>query len=128
MNVVQEKRSLCVAMVALVVLTGAYPPAGVGGNRSGEQSGKNFGGEKSPSQICAFISSAWDTLTRSLDKCKTFEDQKTDAESTLYLPAEITEPAALRQLVQDKCRVDVKPLPESISEHGELDNSKIQTE
>ena len=128
MNVAREKRSLCVGMIALVALAGAYPPAGVGGNRSVEQSAKNFASEESRSHIRAFISSAWDTLTRSLDKCRTFQDQKTDAEPTLYLPAEITEPAALRQLVQDKCRVDVKPLPESISEHGELDNSKIQTE
>ena len=79
-------------------------------------------------RIQAYISSGWDTLTRSLDKCKTFEDVKTDAEPTLYLPAEMPEPEAIIQLVKTRCRVDVKSLPDPISSHGELDNSEIKPE
>ena len=85
--------------------------------------------DRSPyDRIQAYISSGWDTLTRSLDKCKTFEDVKTDAEPTLYLPAEMPEPDAIIQLVKTHCRVNVKSLPDSISSHGELDNSEIKPE
>src|ERR1700723_2847067 len=85
--------------------------------------------DRSPyDRIQAYISSGWDTLTRSLDKCKTFEDVKTDSEPTLYLPAEMPEPDAIIQLVKTHCRVNVKSLPDSIFSHGELDNSEIKPE
>ena len=34
--------------------------------------------------ILRYISSGWDSLTRSLNSCKTFEDTKTEGERILY--------------------------------------------
>ena len=92
------------------------------------QSSKEQSKESSYEKISSYISSGWDTLTRSLDKCKTFEDVKTDDEPTLYLPAELTRPPALTQLIQAQCRVHVESLPEPISVHGDLASSRIKTE
>jgi alpha,alpha-trehalase len=75
-----------------------------------------------------YISSGWDSLTRSLDDCKTYQDLKTSGEPTLYLPASFPRPAALGRLIQEKCQIDIETLPASINSHGELDNSDIKPE
>jgi alpha,alpha-trehalase len=92
--------------------------------------------EKSPNETSAqsykdirnYISSGWDHLTRSPDDCKTYQDQKTNGEPTLYLPAGFPQPAAIGRLLQEKCQVDIKALPASINSHGELDNVDIKPE
>jgi alpha,alpha-trehalase len=92
--------------------------------------------EKSPNEASAtsykdirdYISSGWDHLTRSPDDCKTYQDQKTNGEPTLYLPAGFPQPAAIGRLLQEKCQVDIKALPASINSHGELDNADIKPE
>ena len=122
-----NKLGLQIAIYSIVILECANPSSAgwdnVSMNQSGDQKDRS-----SYERIQAYISSGWDTLTRSLDKCKTFEDVKTDAEPTLYLPAEMPEPEAIAQLVTMHCRVNVKSLPDSISSHGELDNSEIKPE
>ena len=48
--------------------------------------------------ILAYISTGWDTLTRSMYECSTVVDPKFAANSVMYLPADFREPAALTAL------------------------------
>ncbi|MGC1619889.1 MAG: trehalase family glycosidase [Candidatus Acidiferrum sp.] len=75
-------------------------------------------------QIRAYISTGWDSLTRSLTDCNTVVDTKLATASVLYLPSDFAEPAAVQQL-QKQCRVQVMHLPAVIHHIGELDPSKI---
>ncbi len=75
--------------------------------------------------ILDYISTAWDTLTRSMTDCKSVVDPKISATSVLYLPAGFAEPAAVQKLAAD-CNVRVEHLPIEIHRLGEIDTSKIQ--
>ncbi len=76
-------------------------------------------------QILLYISNGWNTLTRSMTECKTFTDPKTDAKSTLYLPADFPEPASLKA-VESRCQIQVRHLPSVIKKLGDLDTSAIK--
>src|SRR5271169_5511001 len=71
-----------------------------------------------------YISVSWDHLTRSLDKCKTYEDQKIGDEQYLYFPADFQSLPAFQDLVKD-CRVRVARLPEIISKPDDVHLNKI---
>jgi len=71
-----------------------------------------------------YISVSWDHLTRSLDKCKTYEDQKIGDEQYLYFPADFQSLPAFQELVKD-CRVCVERLPEIISDPNDVHLHKI---
>jgi alpha,alpha-trehalase len=71
-----------------------------------------------------YISVSWDHLTRSLDKCKTYEDQKIGDEQYLYFPADFQSLPAFQELVKD-CRVCVERLPEIISNPNDVHLHKI---
>lgn len=75
--------------------------------------------------ILSYISSAWDTLTRSMTECKSIVDPKISAAPVLYLPANFPEPAAVHKLAAD-CNVRVEHLPIEIHHLGEIDTDKIQ--
>jgi alpha,alpha-trehalase len=75
--------------------------------------------------ILRYISSAWDTLTRSMTDCQSLVDPKIKVPPVLYLPADIAEPAAVQKLASD-CNVRVEHLPFVIHRLGEIDTSKIQ--
>jgi alpha,alpha-trehalase len=122
--------SACITLIMSVaaILECANPSAAARDNTGMDRAANTHSSGASYDDIRSFISSSWDILTRSLDNCKTYEDQKTDDEPTLYLPKELPRPAALDQLITARCRVDVESLPEAISEHGALDNAKIKTE
>jgi alpha,alpha-trehalase len=79
------------------------------------------------SDILHYISTGWDTLTRTMNRCESLEDKKTDREPVLYLPAEMAIPASVTEL-QDHCRIRVEHLPARITAPGEVDLSKIPTE
>jgi alpha,alpha-trehalase len=78
-------------------------------------------------EILKYINTAWGTLTRSMDQCQSLEDTKTDNEAILYLPAGMPVPEALSKL-QNKCRVRIEHLPNSIAKVGAFDSSKIPGE
>ena len=78
-------------------------------------------------QTRAFITKSWDTLTRTLTRSETYGDPKTDDEPILYLPKELPEPAAIKDL-QLRCRVDVRRLPELVAIPGDVDLQKIENE
>jgi len=75
--------------------------------------------------ILDYISTAWDTLTRSMTDCKSFIDPKLKVAPVLYLPAGLDAPPAVQKLTAD-CNVRVEHLPIEIHHLGEIDTSKIQ--
>ncbi|HEV3207589.1 MAG TPA: trehalase family glycosidase [Terriglobales bacterium] len=74
--------------------------------------------------ILDYISSGWDTLTRSMTDCQTIVDPKLTEPSVLYLPADFPAPAAVQEL-QKRCNVRVQPLPSVVTAPGQIDPSKI---
>jgi alpha,alpha-trehalase len=75
--------------------------------------------------ILTYISSAWDTLTRSMTDCASVVDPKIKVAPVLYLPSGFAEPAAVQKLAAD-CNVRVEHLPVEIKRLGEIDTAKIQ--
>lgn len=74
--------------------------------------------------ILDYISSSWDTLTRSMDDCSTIVDPKLTSKSILYVPADYAIPANVRNL-ETRCNVEVKELPKVIHRLGDVDADKI---
>lgn len=74
--------------------------------------------------ILTYISTGWDTLTRSLSECATIVDPKLAATPVLYLPADFPVPAAIER-AQQQCKFEVKHLPKVIRHPGELDATSI---
>src|SRR5258708_12589893 len=60
--------------------------------------------------ILTYISSAWDTLTRSMTSCDSVVDPKLKAAPVLYLPKDFPDPPAVQNLPTD-CNVRAYPLP-----------------
>ncbi len=52
--------------------------------------------------ILDYISSAWDTLTRSMTECQSIVDPKIKVAPVLYLPAGFPEPQAVQKLASAK--------------------------
>ncbi len=75
--------------------------------------------------ILDYLSSAWDTLTRSMTDCQSIVDPKITESPVLYLPKEFPEPAPVAKLASD-CKVRVEHLPIQIHSLGEIDTNKIQ--
>lgn len=75
--------------------------------------------------ILQYISSAWDTLTRSMTDCQSIVDPKIKASPVLYLPANFEAPVAVQKL-STECNVRIEHLPVEIHHLGEIDSSKIQ--
>jgi alpha,alpha-trehalase len=74
--------------------------------------------------ILRYISTGWDDLTRTMTRCESLTDIKTDQEPVLFLPADFPSPPALSEL-QKHCAVRVEYLPNRIAGLGEL--GKIRT-
>jgi alpha,alpha-trehalase len=75
--------------------------------------------------ILNYISTAWDTLTRSMTDCASVVDPKIKVAPVLYLPKDFGEPAAVQKLAAD-CNVRIEHLPLEIHRLGEIDTAKIQ--
>lgn len=80
--------------------------------------------ESGLSPIRSYISSGWDSLTRSLSDCGTVLDPKLAEASVLYLPAELKAPPLVSDLAK-RCKIQVKNLPAVIHRVGEIDSGKI---
>lgn len=79
---------------------------------------------QSVQQILHYISNGWNTLTRSMNECRTYTDPKTHAKSAVYLPFDYPEPSALKA-VESKCKVQVKHLPTVIEKLGGINVKAI---
>src|SRR6267142_3224882 len=75
-----------------------------------QQAGKNSSTGLEP--IRSYISSGWNTLSRSLSDCATFSDPKLTGAPHLFLPSDFPEPEAVKQL-ETRCKVQVRNLPPS---------------
>src|SRR5579864_2335026 len=75
--------------------------------------------------ILDYISSAWDTLSRSMTDCQSIVDPKIKAASVLYLPKDFPEPPAIQKLATG-CNVQIEHLPLVIHHLGEIDTTHIQ--
>jgi alpha,alpha-trehalase len=78
-------------------------------------------------KVLQYISAGWDRLTRSLDKCKTYEDQKTDDEPFLYFPADFRALPSFHDFAEN-CRVRIERLPGIITSPDDAHLDKIRTE
>jgi len=76
--------------------------------------------------ILDYISSAWDTLTRSMTDCQSVVDPKVTTAPVMYLPAGLAEPGAVETL-KSACKVQVEHLPAGIHRLGEINANTIQT-
>jgi alpha,alpha-trehalase len=74
--------------------------------------------------ILNYISTAWDTLTRSMTNCDSIVDPKIAETPVLYLPAGFEEPPAVHEL-SGKCKVRVEHLPQEIHRLGEITSGNI---
>jgi alpha,alpha-trehalase len=75
--------------------------------------------------ILDYISTAWDTLTRSMTNCETVVDPKIAARSVLYLPKEFPDPTTV-QTLKSQCNLRVDHLPVEIHHLGEVTTGNIE--
>lgn len=113
-DLMQKLEKFCVCLLCVLLLNALPSPAGT----------QSKAEENALGQIRAYISTGWDSLTRSLTDCATVVDTKLASASVLYLPADFAEPASVEQL-QKQCKVEVLHLPAVIHHIGELDPAKI---
>ena len=71
-------------------------------------------------EIQSYISSAWDTLTRSMTSCQSITDPKASTPPVIYLPADFATPAELEPLTRE-CHAQIAHLPRVIRRLGEID-------
>ena len=74
------------------------------------------------SPILTYISTGWDTLTRSMTDCQTVVDPKLTDSSVLYIPAHFSPPPAVAD-TQKRCNIQVKELPAAITGPGQVTKS-----
>ncbi len=75
--------------------------------------------------ILQYIASGWETLTRSMNECKSVVDPKAAGPSILYLPAGFAKPVTVAQM-QRNCRVEARPLPVRITHLGQAKVEQIK--
>jgi len=80
--------------------------------------------EPDPTKTRAYIDKAWTTLTRSMDDCSSLHDDKVKTRPVLYLPADLTRTADI-DTIGKRCNVDVRVLPQTVRQVGELDPSLL---
>lgn len=113
------KRSTWVLVIALFAL--GLAPASV---RAYAAEPSKSAPEAGLAPILTYISSGWDTLTRSMTDCQTVVDPKLTEASVLYLPADFPASPAVQDL-QKRCKVQVRALPAVVTAPGQIDPSKI---
>jgi alpha,alpha-trehalase len=77
-----------------------------------------------PAKTRAYIDHAWDSLTRSIDDCSALADTKIASRPVLYLPAKLPMPQHMQE-VSKHCGVDVRRLPQSIRQLGDIDSGDL---
>src|SRR5579863_533880 len=112
------KNFLCHTCLILLVETSMIIPAG-DASGAASQIQKSSAAEMSVplDDILRYISSSWDSLTRSLDDCDAYEDVKTEGKPILYFPVDMPILPISREL-QDRCSVRLEHLPAKIARLG----------
>jgi len=110
----QKLKKLYVCLLCVLLLSAVPSSAGDGSKSEG----------RALDQIRTYISTSWDSLTRSLTDCATVVDTKLSSASVLYLPADFAVPPSVQQL-QKQCNMQAQHLPAVIHRIGEMDPGKI---
>ena len=110
----QKLKKLYFCLLCVLLLSAVPSSAGDGSKSEG----------RVLDQIRTYISTSWDSLTRSLTNCATVVDTKLSSASVLYLPADFAVPPSVQQL-QKQCNVQAQHLPAVIHRIGEMDPGKI---
>ena len=113
-DLMQKLKKFCVCLICFFLLNAVPSSAGTDSKPT----------DSSLDQIRAYISTGWDSLTRSLTDCATVVDTKLSSASVLYLPAGFDVPASVQQL-EKQCNVQAQHLPATIHHIGEMDPGKI---
>jgi alpha,alpha-trehalase len=117
-------RSWSVATIAILIISplamAAFAPSAQAQSPTATAAATQHGLEP----IRKYIAEGWDTLTRSLDECKSIVDTKLATASVLYMPNDFEVPPAVQKL-QAECKVEAKHLPIVIHNLGEIDPNKI---
>ena len=113
-DLMNKLKNFCVSLLCVCLLIAIPSSAGTDAKPAAN----------SLEQIRAYISTGWDSLTRSLTDCATVADTKLASASVLYIPADFAMPASVAQL-QKQCNVQVQHLPAVIHHIGEMDPGKI---
>jgi alpha,alpha-trehalase len=108
----KAKRWLRVVAVALVFLAQT-------GGAAWSQSGRP--------EITKYIHDGWDTLSRSMNECKSVVDPKVTTAPVLYLPAGMAAPPAVTAM-EKECGVQVEHLPRKVVKMGDVKVSEIPKE
>jgi alpha,alpha-trehalase len=105
----RSSRPLAVALLAMTVLPAfaAKPEAS----------------PPDPSRTRAYIDRAWTTLTRSMEDCSSFGDEKIHDRPVLYLPADLHDPRV--EAIGKRCNVEVRHLPATVDHIGSLDPTTL---
>src|ERR1700693_2038424 len=114
------------SLLALGSLIFSNNPIVAAGGKPAASISRPVSSSNSLDEILRYISDSWDTLTRTMNRCESLEDTKTEGKSVLYLPAEMTIPPSITEL-QAHCRIRVEHLPQKIKGPAQLDLSKIPT-
>jgi alpha,alpha-trehalase len=109
-------------VLVLILMISAFAPCA--GAQASATSAVAAANQPGLGAIHKYIAEGWDTLTRSLDECKSIVDTKVTTASVLYLPADFEVPAAVQKL-QAQCNVQANHLPMVIHNLGEIDPDKI---
>ena len=105
--------------MGLVVLLSGGTLSGDGGIATAASQGSGL------KPILAYISSAWETLSRSMTDCKSIVDPKINDAPILYLPADFPEPVVVKKLATE-CNVKIEHLPLVIHHMGQIGAGDIQ--
>jgi alpha,alpha-trehalase len=116
--------SVISVLVISVLAPGATAQSSAAANSVVQNSGESRVNQPGLAPIRKYIADGWDTLTRSLDECKSIVDTKVTTVSVLYMPNDFETPAAVQKL-QAECKVEAKHLPIVIHNLGEIDPDKI---
>jgi alpha,alpha-trehalase len=79
--------------------------------------------EPDPERTRAYITEAWTTLTRSMEDCSSFGDEKIHDRPVLYLPADLHDPRV--EAIGKRCNVEVRHLPARVEHIGSLDPTAL---
>jgi alpha,alpha-trehalase len=77
-----------------------------------------------PARTLAYIHHAWTTLTRSIGDCSALRDSRATTRPVVWLPHDLPMPAQLAR-AEKPCGVDVRRLPRTIRQIGDVDAAKL---
>src|ERR1700687_1909213 len=116
-------RVACSLLLQGLLVTSQLPTSAASNKKFGSQprvqTPRAADGSEPLADILRYISAGWDDLTRTMTKCESLTDIKTDKEPVLFLAGDFASPPALSEL-QKHCTVRVERLPGRIASLGEL--------